>query len=472
MKRFLFLAFTWLVLYYSGELHSQTAVVKGVAAEYAGAELVFNRYTDYISYTEVEAGRAMIGEDGRFEIKMEVDNITFVFSSIGVYRAYLFIQPGKIHHIVLPEKRDKTTTEKINPFFEEIYVHLAVENEDETGINQLISRFDFEYDNLFTEVLRGTVDVSSSGTLDSLINELEMNFEEKSGNDFFDAYRTYRYGFLRHVSMQKRSRSISDGLFLNRPVLYNNPAYMELFNQIYTKYFLFFGRTREGRRIYDDIGKYQSLSRLKKTLSSDDVLKDETLQEFVILKGLHDGFYSADFSRKNLLTILDSLALQTRTPQHALIATNIRTKVTRLMVGYEPPAFSLKDKDGNVITLKDFKGRYVYLNFCTPASYSCLSEFENLKWLADKHRDYLEIVTILIDENYESMQEFLKIRPYKWTFLFYGDQPGVAKDYDVRTFPTYYLVDRNGRLILSPAPSPSENFENSLFRIMRANREL
>jgi len=272
--------------------------------------------------------------------------------------------------------------------------------------------------------------------------------------------------------MQQRSRRISDSLFLNKPVLYNNPAYMELFNQIYSKYFLFFGRTREGRRIYDDIGKYQSLFRLKKTLSSDEVLKDETLLEFVILKGLHDGFYSADFSRKSLLVILDSVSIHTKNPRHAEVADLIRTKVTRLLVGFEPPAFSLKDKDGNSRSLKDFQGRYVYLNFCTPASYSCLSEFESLKMIADKHRNYLEVVTILLDDNLQSVQDFLKIRPYNWTFLYYGDQPQVAKDYDVRTFPTYYLIDRQGKLILSPAPSPSGNFENVLFRIMRANREL
>lgn len=457
---------------YSVSLLAQPAVIKGMAADYAGVEIVFNQYTDYITYTEKEAGKARVDDKGYFEITLDISDITYLFSSIGIYKAYLFVEPSRVYELELPARKDKTTNEKINPFFEETFVHIAVRNEKENGLNRQIAVFDAGYEELFANVLQGKVDVSSAGILDSLILLIENNYTGMPNHVFFDSYRKYRYGFLQHVSMQQKSRSISDELFLNQPVLYNNPAYMELFNQLYNKYFLFFGRTREGKKIYDDIGKHRSLSALKNTLLSDEVLKEENLLEFVILKGLHDGFYTADFSRNDLLAILDSIPIVTKNSNHREISGLVRSKVTRLMVGYEPPAIKLTDREGNVKTLADFAGKYVYLNFCTPASYSCLSEFETLKWLQGKHSAYLEIVTVLVDENLESMQEFLKIRPYAWPFLFYGDQPRILKEYDVRTFPTYYLIDRMGKLILSPAPSPSENFENSLFRIMRAKREL
>lgn len=472
MITFRFLLFFLMGFLYSLSMVSQPALIKGVAPDYAGTEIVFSKHTDYISYTEKEAGKARVDGNGYFEIELDIRDITYVFSSIGIYKAYLFVEPSGIHEIELPARKDRTTNEKINPFFEETFVHIAVLNENENGLNRQIAIFDAEYEELFGNVVQGIVDVSRAGTLDSMILLVENNYRDNLHHSFFDAYRKYRYGFLQHVSMQQKSRSISNELFLNQPVLYNNPAYMELFNQVYSKYFLFFGRTKEGRKIYDDIGKRRSLTSLKNTLSSDDVLKEENLLEFVILKGLHDGFYTADFSRKDLLFILDSIPIVTKNQNHSEIAGLIRSKVTRLMVGYEPPALQLTDREGNIKTLADFAGKYVYLNFCTPASYSCLSEFETLKWLQGKHADYLEVVTVLVDEDLESMQAFLKIRPYVWPFLFYGDQPRILKEYDVRTFPAYYLLDRTGKLILSPAPSPSENFENSLFRIMRSRREL
>lgn len=459
------------VLCYSS-LAAQNAVIKGNAPDYAGLELVFYRYADYITYTEEIAGKTLVNEEGHFELTIEANEINFIFSFVGIYRLYMFIHPGRIHEIALPERKDKTTSQILNPFFEETFVHIAVLNEDEKGLNRLISSFEYEYETIFAEIIQGRRIIYSMESIDSLVNPIEANYSGLSAEPFFDSYREYKYGFLQHVSLQQRSRSISDRLFLNRPVLYNNPAYMELFNQIYTKYFLFFGRTRAGRKIYDDIGKYQSLSRLKNTLSSNEVLREKNLLEFVILKGLHDGFYTADFYRKDLLVILDSLRMNSQNEKHREISQNVQEKVTRLLAGYEPPSFELLDRDGESKTLSDFRGKYVYLNFCTPVSYTCLSEFETLQWLKNKHAGYLEIVTILLDENLESMQEFLTIRPYDWPFLFYGNTPKIMKEYDVRTFPTYYLIDREGKLILSPAPSPSENFENALFRIMRANKEL
>ncbi len=470
LLRFIILFLTG--IFFSGSLAAQPAIIRGNAPDYAGVELVFYQYTDYISYTEKESGRTLVKPNGDFELQFDISEITYLFFPLGVFKAYLFLVPNKTFEVLLPARKDKSVNEKINPFFRETFVHIAVINEADGGLNRQIAKFDIQYDKLFSDLLHGSISLNSSGKLDSLIMLIEHEFAESIQYDFFDAYREYRYGFLQHVTMQQKSRSISDNFFLNRPVLYNNPAYMELFNQLYNKYFLFFGRTEHGKKIYEDIGKYKSLSMLKNTLSTDAVLKEENLLEMVILKGLHDGFYDDDFSRSNLLVILDSLQLSTSNPRHSEIAKIIRTKVTQLMVGYEPPFFQLYDNEGNLKSLADFKGKYIYLNFCTPASYSCLREFEMLQWLRNKHKAYLEIVTILVDESLESMQNFLKIKPYDWPFLYFGDRSGILNKYDVRTFPTYYLIDRKGKLILSPAPGPSENFEQLLFQIMRANREL
>jgi peroxiredoxin len=465
--------FLFLLLCFQGTgWTSGTSLIHGNAPDYRGSEIVLYRIADYISYTETEAGRTMVQENGDFSLELEVSEVTYLFAPLGVYRAYFFLEPGKTIELELPERRDKTITEKINPFFEEVFVHLAVMNEGDDGLNRCIMQFDPAYESLFASYVQGLVEIDAPEKIDSLIYGIESLFGGCSQNSFFRDYRNYRYGFLRHITLQQRARSLSDDLFLNQPVLYDNPAYMELFNQLYTKYFLFFGRTREGRRIYEDIGQYKSLSRLKGTLSSDDVLKDEKLLELVVLKGLHDGFYSADFSRKDLLEILDSLYEFTEIPRHKEIAGLIRAKVTKLLVGYDPPFFELPDARGDSVRLSDFLGKYVYLNFCTPASYSCLKEFEMLQWLKNKHSEYLEIVTILVDESLDTMNEFLNFRPYEWTVLFYDNQPAILKEYDVRAFPTYYLLDKDGKLILSPAPAPFENFELSLFRIMRDRREL
>ena len=108
---------------------------------------------------------------------------------------------------------------------------------------------------------------------------------------FYNNYIEYRFGYLKHLAYQQKSKSVSKEFFQERPVLYNNPAYMELFNQVYNRYFYFFGQTIPGKKIYDDINSKKSYHLLCQDLKSDSILKNENLRELVILKNIHDEFF-------------------------------------------------------------------------------------------------------------------------------------------------------------------------------------
>jgi peroxiredoxin len=274
------------------------------------------------------------------------------------------------------------------------------------------------------------------------------------------------------MSTRFKSKNISDNYFLHKPILYDNPAYMELFNKVYDKYFVFFGRTQSGKIIYDDINTFKSLNRLKSTLAQDKVLENDTLKELVILKGLYDGFYEMEFSRSALLQILDSLINNTTIQKHLAIAKDIREKVTRLLVGYAPPAFRLLNQDSAWVSLDDFKGSYVYLFFCTTQNYACLKEFDLLKKMQENLGKKIKIITISADESLSNIRDFLSKYKYNWTFLHYGSQPDIIGEYDIRAFPTCFLIDKEGKLAMSPALSPSENFEEHLFKYLQSKREL
>jgi peroxiredoxin len=207
-------------------------------------------------------------------------------------------------------------------------------------------------------------------------------------------------------------------------------------------------------------------------LSKSSNFSNDTLTELVILKQLHDEYYGAEFSRSGLLKILDSLSLSTQIEEHKKISRCIRNKITRLQAGFEPPSFELRDTDGKLVRLSDYIGKYVYLNFCTCQSYTCLNEFNMLAELNRKHGDRLTILTIATDPMEEVLRQFLVKNNYSWKFLHYDNQPEILKEYDIRAFPTYFLIGPDGKLIYSPALSPSENFETKLFEAMRSRGDL
>lgn len=469
---FLFLLSINIFASYAGKV-----VIHGNNAEYKGTILSFYHFTNQISNKEVLIANSKVKENGDFELTFEVNQTDYIFCHTGVFFLYMFIEPNSDYTITLPSRIDKKQDDILNPFFKELRVHLLISafqstqllNQELPGkeLNFLIQQFDNYFDPYYAKYASNLYTKNGVKHMDTTMRKIETEFAGIK-NPYFQSYYTYRVGLLKFMSTSFKSRNISDNYFLNKPVLYNNPAFMELFNQVYEKYFVFFGRTKEGKIIYDNINANKSLSRLKSTLAQNQVLANDTLKEFVILKGLHDGFYEMEFSREALLIVLDSLSITTAIEKHKVIARDIREKVTRLIPGFSPPPFKMLNQDSTWVSLNDFIGSYVYVMFCTTQNYACLKEYDQIKKLYEKHGKILKIVTISFDETLADTRMFAKKMKYKWTFLHFGNQPEILKDYDIRTFPTYFLIDREGKLAMSPAPSPAENFEVYLFQQLRA----
>jgi hypothetical protein len=110
--------------------------------------------------------------------------------------------------------------------------------------------------------------------------------------------------------------------------------------------------------------------------------------------------------------------------------------------------------------------------FCNSYSYYCIREFEFLNDLNSRHSSYLAIVTILVDNNRQSMKDLLKTNDYNWTFLHYSSYPEIINEYEVKAYPSYYLIGPDGKLIASPAPSPLEGFEQYLYKTMHGRGDI
>jgi peroxiredoxin len=448
-----------------------TVIIKGNAPSYANLQLTFNLASDWITGTEALAGQCKVAENGDFSLEVSLGKTTQLFTDIGVFRGYFWAEPGKTYELVLPERQDKSREDQLNPFFSPEEIHLGLVNFTSDELNMLIMMFDDAYLPYYEKHVNSVYAKTDFTKLDEDIRQIELPFKNYQ-NAYFRDYRKYHYGILKLLANRQRVQSISNEYFNNQPVLYSNTAYGDLFNQVYDKYLIFFSRSDSGKKVFDDINRDGSYANLKKTLKSGRNFSNDTLMEMVVLKQIHDEYYGSQFSRPKLLNILDTLIAVTAIPEHKKIAANIRHKITRLQAGFEPPQFELKDTEGRLYKLSDFAGRYVYLNFCTCQSYSCLNEFNLLVKLYKNHADKLTILTIATDPVEDVLRQFLAKNKYDWKFLFYDNQPDILKEYDIRAFPTYFLIGPDGKLILSPAPSPSENFEQKLFEVMKSRGDL
>lgn len=453
------------------QITAQPVMVRGRAKSYAGTALEFTHVTNWITGGEEPVGSCMVSDSGDFKLDFNIAHTQQILVHLGVYLGYFYAEPGKTYELVFPERADKKPEDELNPYFKPEEIHLGLVNFNQDELNMHIMMFEDAYVPYYEKHVSHIYSKTDIQKLEKDIQNMEAPFQNNPG-EFFTEFRRYRYGMLKLFANQQKVQSLSDEYFNNQPVLYYNPAYADLFNQVYSKYFVFYGRSEQGKQVYNDINQLGSYYALLATLSKNTNFSNDTLKELVILKQVHDEFYGNQFSRKGLLDILDTLMVKTGIPAHRQIAASIKQKITRLLAGYAPPAFELADTDGKLTNLDAFKGKYVYLNFCTCQSYACLNEFNSLAVLNTKFAGKLTILTIATDPMDEVLSQFLAKNKYDWKFLLYDRQPDVLKEYDIRAFPTYFLIGPDGKLILSPAPSPSEDIETKLFEVMKARGDL
>ena len=242
---------------------------------------------------------------------------------------------------------------------------------------------------------------------------------------------------------------------------------MDLFNQTFTNFLRMYMNTREGERIYSDVIMSKSPVKAKQTLSNCLAVTNDTLQEMVLLKSIHDALYDYYFRASSLLITLDSIKNTTKIDQHKCIAENIEQKNAIAKAGTAAPAFCLADTAGVYRSVDEFCEKYIYLNFISLDSYACTQSLEQLRLMNEKTKDVIQVVSISIDDDFDKVKKYFKRNHYNWMLLDYKADPTVLDRYKVKAYPSYYLIDTEGNLCTSPAASPSEDFEKRFLQYYR-----
>ena len=119
-------------------------------------------------------------------------------------------------------------------------------------------------------------------------------------------------------------------------------------------------------------------------------------------------------------------------------------KLQELKERMDAPDFTLLNPDGRKVSLKDFRGKVVFLNFWATWCESCRDEMPSMERL---YREYkgkgLEIVAVNIKEKRQDALAFVKQLKVNYPVLM--DTEGeVGLLYGAFGLPATYLIDRKG----------------------------
>lgn len=109
------------------------------------------------------------------------------------------------------------------------------------------------------------------------------------------------------------------------------------------------------------------------------------------------------------------------------------------------PDFTLTDLEGNSVSLSDYSGTPVLVNFWATWCPPCRSELPLIQRYQDKYGDEFVVLAVDGGETAEDVQSFVDAQGYTMKFLLDPDF-AVAELYQVRGFPTSLFIDANGAI--------------------------
>ena len=135
-------------------------------------------------------------------------------------------------------------------------------------------------------------------------------------------------------------------------------------------------------------------------------------------------------------------------------------KKMALAAGKIAPPFTCKDVNGKEVSLSDFKGKIVYLDFWTTGCGPCRREYPYLVKLQSEYKDKdIVFVSISIDKDYQEWKKYVIEKKIEGITLIkgLGCDYDVAKAYQISGVPSFKLIDKEGRIIDANAPRPSSS---------------
>lgn len=130
------------------------------------------------------------------------------------------------------------------------------------------------------------------------------------------------------------------------------------------------------------------------------------------------------------------------------------------------PDFTLPDLTGKNVSLTDFKGKWVVLDFWGSWCGWCVKGFPALKEAHEKYGDRIVVIGIDCNETEEAWRQGVDKYELPWINLFNGDNRTLYSDYNIQGFPTKAIINPEGKLVdLTTGEDPT--FFNRLASFMK-----
>ena len=121
----------------------------------------------------------------------------------------------------------------------------------------------------------------------------------------------------------------------------------------------------------------------------------------------------------------------------------------RLALKLQPVALSFTAADGSQVDLARLRGKVVLIDFWATWCHPCMEEVPEVVATYNQfHNQGFEVVGISLDADLNQMRAVTRERAMAWPQYFDGKlwNNDLAKRFGIRSIPTMWLLDKNGKL--------------------------
>ena len=445
---------------FTHKTNSKTVVKCETSPEFIFSEYKVFSTSDYFTPFRELISNGKVTKPGEFSFEVNNDEVWVLDIEINDFKKTFFIDKDSEYIIKFENRAIK---------------YPIIINEPDNNINSAVFLLTRMFDTL--NYIRGT-SRSRSETLSHIIGGVktghqlrlmkklidEISQQEDRINDkFLSEYYIYYLAPYRAILADNNYGidsliKFENSLFNNSTILYSNPAFADCFSifTLFINYHIYVETTKIKNRDFSFYNKLNFCS----------AFNNPELKELAKLIVLNNkmGFTSYNNNSRqldNLLQISDSIGGNTKFTNITTVSSDIRKKYTEQnKLDIPAPDFSLPDRNGDIVSLSDFKGKHVYFDFWAVWCNHCREHHKELSLIKEKLNGKVIFISISVDKLEKSMIQYQDNHPeYDWTFLWAGDRSKITKDYNIFGYPTNFLINKEGKIVYRSGVGIKKDFD-------------
>ncbi|WP_169305705.1 TlpA family protein disulfide reductase [Sphingobacterium alkalisoli] len=135
------------------------------------------------------------------------------------------------------------------------------------------------------------------------------------------------------------------------------------------------------------------------------------------------------------------------TEEGQALAQSLQVRINPIGLNKDAPDFTATSTEGDQLTLNNFKGKYVLLDFWATWCVPCLKQTPALKNLRSAlSTDILEMISISSDKDSVIFEQIVREKEMVWTHVL-DKKKDLSRLYGIEAFPTIVLIDQTGKIV-------------------------